>query len=194
MRTTDDRYRSERARHDLALRLIGHEARTGTIRQFTGLSDDRIRRLYGSYFKHSPGNEVRRRRGRTPSQVALFVKTPLHRLHAASLAAAFVGGGLLDGPDRTPAARLDTGRRLCRAYERYLNLHGRQQPPLLSIEWASNLLASLQAGDELALEACPHCAAHYVRDLLALDEEQCPSCLLLPAAHFANGAAATLFS
>ncbi len=188
MRTTDDRYRGERARHDLALRLISHEARTGTIRQFTGLSDDRIRRLYGSYFKHSPGNEVRRRRGRTPSQVALFVKTPLHRLHAASLAAAYVAGGLLEGASHAPGARLDTGRRLCRAYERYLHLHGQ---PLLSIEWASNLLASLRAGDELALETCPQCAAHYVRDLLALDEEQCPGCLMLPAAHFASGTCGT---
>jgi hypothetical protein len=180
MRTTDDRYRSERARHELALRLIGHEARTGTIRQFTDLSDDRIRRLYGSYFKHSPGNEIRRRRGRTPSQVGLFVKTPLHRLHAATLAAAFVGGGLLDRGSRSHSG-LETGRRLCLAYERYLQIHARGQTPLLTIEWAWNLLASLRSADELALRTCPQCSAHYVHDLLAVDDEQCPSCLLLPA-------------
>ena len=180
MRTTDDRYRSERARHELALRLIGHEARTGTIRQFTDLSDDRIRRLYGSYFKHSPGNEIRRRRGRTPSQVGLFVKTPLHRLHVATLAAAFVGGGLLDR-GTTPHSALETGRRLCLAYERYLQIHAHGQTALLTIEWAWNLLASLRSADELALQVCPECSAHYVRDLLALDDEQCPSCLLLPA-------------
>jgi hypothetical protein len=50
MRATDDRYRAEQAKFDLAMRMIRHEARTGTIRYFTGLNDDRIRKLYTSYF------------------------------------------------------------------------------------------------------------------------------------------------
>jgi hypothetical protein len=45
MRVSDDRYTRDRQRLDLALRLIRHEARTFTIRQFTGLSDDRIRKV-----------------------------------------------------------------------------------------------------------------------------------------------------
>ncbi len=49
MRVSDDRYTRDRQRLDLALRLIRHEARTFTIRQWTGLSDDRIRKLYRSY-------------------------------------------------------------------------------------------------------------------------------------------------
>ena len=49
MRVSDDRYTRDRERFDLALRLIRHEARTFTIRQWTGLSDDRIRKLYRSY-------------------------------------------------------------------------------------------------------------------------------------------------
>ena len=48
MRITDDRYTRDRLRLDLALRLIRHEARTCTIRDWTGLSDDRIRKLYRS--------------------------------------------------------------------------------------------------------------------------------------------------
>ncbi len=52
MRVSDDRYTRDRQRLDLALRLIRHEARTFTIRQFTGLSDDRIRKLYRSYVLH----------------------------------------------------------------------------------------------------------------------------------------------
>ena len=64
MRATDDRYRGEQAKFDLAMRMIGHEARTGTIRYLTGLNDDRIRKLYTSYFKY--GEEpVRRQRGRS---------------------------------------------------------------------------------------------------------------------------------
>ena len=46
MRITDDRYTRDRLRLDLALRLIRHEARTRTIRNWTGLTDDRIRKLY----------------------------------------------------------------------------------------------------------------------------------------------------
>ncbi len=182
MRSTDDRYRSDQARHDLALRLIAHEARTGTIRQLTGLSDDRIRRLFGSYFKHQPGNAVRRRRGRTPSQVSMFLKTPRHRRHAASLAAAFVAGGLFDPETRAVCGdcKLDTGERLCLAYERYLALHGGKDGALLTIEWAWALLGSLQAGDELALDVCEQCDVHYVRDLLSIEAQQCPSCLVMP--------------
>ena len=194
MRTTDDRYRSEQARHELALRLIGHEARTGTIRQLTGLSDDRIRRLYGSYFKHRPGNAVQRRRGRTPSQVALFCKSPEHRRQAASLAAAFVAGGLFDPQRGNPRARdpLETGQLLCRAYERYLEMPGEPDEPRLSFEWAWNLLASLRAGDELTLAVCERCGGQHVRDLLSLDHEQCPSCLMLPGEAPAVGAPAVL--
>jgi hypothetical protein len=49
MRVSDDRYTRDRQRLDLALRLIHHEARTFTIRQWTGLSDDRIRNIQRCY-------------------------------------------------------------------------------------------------------------------------------------------------
>jgi hypothetical protein len=45
MRISDDRYNRERLSLDLALRFLRHEARTQTIRAWTGLSDDRIRKL-----------------------------------------------------------------------------------------------------------------------------------------------------
>ena len=50
MRATDNRYTGERNRFELAMRMIRNEARTGTTRYWTGLSDDRIRKLYTSYF------------------------------------------------------------------------------------------------------------------------------------------------
>ena len=50
MRATDDRYTAERDRFDLAIRMIRHEARTGTIRLCTGFTEDRIRKIYASYF------------------------------------------------------------------------------------------------------------------------------------------------
>jgi hypothetical protein len=45
MRISDDRYSRERLCLQVALRFLEHEARTQTIRAWTGLSDDRIRKL-----------------------------------------------------------------------------------------------------------------------------------------------------
>ena len=62
MRVTDDRYAGELEKFDLAIRMIGHEARTGTIRTCTGFTEDRIRKIYSTYFKLRPGITVRRKR------------------------------------------------------------------------------------------------------------------------------------
>jgi hypothetical protein len=46
MRISEDCYARERLCLQLALRFLEHEARTHTIRAWTGLSDDRIRKIY----------------------------------------------------------------------------------------------------------------------------------------------------
>src|SRR6516225_623387 len=74
MRISDDRYSRERARMELALRFLRHEARTQTIRVWTGLSDDRIRKLYRSYMSHAQ-RELPRHRGKSPHQVAYFTRS-----------------------------------------------------------------------------------------------------------------------
>ena len=74
MRVSDDRYTRDRQRFDLALRLIHHEARTRTIKQCTGLSDDRIRKLYRSYCLERETCAVLRHRGKSPRQAAFFFK------------------------------------------------------------------------------------------------------------------------
>ena len=65
MRISDNRYSRDRFRFDLAMRFIRHEARTHTIRAWTGLSDDRIRKLYRHY-SDEHGNAVSRPRGKSP--------------------------------------------------------------------------------------------------------------------------------
>ncbi|MDX1515405.1 MAG: hypothetical protein R3288_01125 [Woeseiaceae bacterium] len=179
MRLTDDRYAAERSQFELALRMIGHEARTRTIRDCTGLSDDRIRKLYSTYFKNAGKTGVRRRRGKSPRQVARFVKNPDHQLQATTLIALFCAGLLLRvGDDNRvrscwPRPDVEFGHRLCRAFETYLLLHDR---PLLSFEWAWNLLHSIGWNDELYLATCRHCRAAYVQDAYALDLKICPAC------------------
>ena len=74
MRICDDRYSRERARLELALRFLRHEARTQTIRAWTGLSDDRIRKLYRSYVSDCV-RDLPRHRGKSPHQIAYFSRS-----------------------------------------------------------------------------------------------------------------------
>lgn len=179
MRLTDDRYAGERSQFELALRMIRHEARTGTIRACTGLSDDRIRKLYSTYFRHGGQASVKRRRGKSPRQVGHFVRNPVNRMQATTLVALFAAG-LLVRIDKDHAVRacwprpdVEFGHRLCRAYEHYLLLCEDAQ---LSFEWTWNLLQCIACNDELYLARCAGCDARYVQDAYALDDETCPAC------------------
>ena len=178
MRVTDDRYRGEQARFDLAMRMISHEARTGTIRYWTGLSDDRIRKLYASYFKYE-GRPVRRRRGRSPTQIGPLVCSPLRALESGMLANLLVANRLLrvDGEAQPRLERnVGFGHRFCESYETYMTL---VIQPVLNFEWGWNLLLSIRRGDELGLERCDNCLRGYVVDLLALPRNRCPVCSML---------------
>ena len=179
MRLTDDRYAGERRQFELALRMIGHEARTRTIRECTGLSDDRIRKLYSTYFRNAGRAGIKRRRGKSPRQVQHYVKTPANQLQATTLVALYCASLLLriDDDDAVhscwPRPDVDFGHRLCRAYESYLVLHEDAQ---LSFEWAWNLLHCIAWNDELYLAVCDQCDAKYVQDAYALDNQTCPAC------------------
>ncbi len=194
MRLSDDRYAGERSQFELALRMIRHEARTRTIRECTGLSDDRIRKVYATYFRHDGSTAVRRRRGKSPRQVGRFVKNPKYQLQATTLVALYCAGLLLRVDDNGrvtacwPRPDVEFGHRLCRAYETYLLLH---DEPLLSFEWAWNLMLSIAYQDELFLATCERCRSSYVQDTYALDLKTCPSCEIQmhrqrrPGAHLA---------
>src|ERR1700752_644190 len=95
MRIYDDRYHRERLRFHVALRFIRLEARTHTIRYWTGLTDDRIRKLYRSYLADSPERLVRRHRGKSPQRAALFLRSARLREQSALLASLFRLVGLL---------------------------------------------------------------------------------------------------
>src|ERR1700728_4956072 len=86
MRISDDRYSRARSRFDIAVRFIRHEAGAHPIRAWTGLSDDRIRKLYRSYLCESHGTPLTRHRGKSPQQVAFFMRSGRARQEAALLA------------------------------------------------------------------------------------------------------------
>jgi len=184
MRLTDNRYSSEKQQFELALRMISHEARTRTIRECTGLSDDRIRKVYTTYFRHTGRPAVKRRRGKSPQQIGLFVKTPQNQLEATTLVALYCASLLLrvDAQNKVhacwPRPDVEYGHRLCRAFETYLMLH---PTPAISFEWSWNLLRSIARNDELYLAQCRLCRSRYVQDAYALDRRLCPSCQMAHA-------------
>src|ERR1700761_4121636 len=95
MRVSDDRYSKDRQKMDLAVRFIRHEARTHTIRQWTGLSDDRIRKLCRSYVAGNGTQQVTRHRGKSPRQAAFFFRNSEVTFQAAQLASLFLIFGLV---------------------------------------------------------------------------------------------------
>ena len=179
MRLTDDRYAGERSQFELALRMIRHEARTRTIRECTGLSDDRIRKVFSTYFRNGGQMDVKRRRGKSPRQVQRYVKNPASQLQATTLVALFCAGLLVRIDEdnqvhaRWPRPDVEFGHRLCRAYETYLVLH---EDAELNFEWAWNLFQCISYNDELYLATCHRCDARYVQDAYALDNRTCPTC------------------
>ena len=178
MRVSDDRYTRDRQKFDLAVRLIRHEARTYTIRQWTGLSDDRIRKLYRSYVMSGETQSVTRHRGRSPRQAAFFFRNPEMNFHAAQLASLFLMYGLVGRGERGLEPRyhlgsLDSGALLCRAYEAYREMH---KPASISFEHAWFLLLALARHDEVGVARCTNCGALRVRDLLARRKLTCGNC------------------
>jgi hypothetical protein len=177
MRIHDDRYHRERLRFHVALRFIRLEARTHTIRYWTGLTDDRIRKLYHSYLADTEERAVPRHRGKSPQRAATFLRSTPLREQTALLASLYRLLGLLSG---APAAASDalppTLRRaelLCQAYEVYRSLLPEAG---LSFEHAVFLLRALTRADELICSSCRDCSAVVVIDRWSIRSPRCSPC------------------
>ncbi len=179
MRLTDNRYAGEMAKFSLAIRMISHEARTGTIRHCTGFSEDRIRKIYGTYFKNERGNTVRRRRGKTPRQIAMFVMSSRQQSEASILGCFLLTTGVLHTNPRDGLASpgrlggVELGERFCDAYETYRAVH---PDPHLCFERAWSLFQALAVDRELFFASCADCRGLYVQDRYALDYRHCALC------------------
>ena len=180
MRITDSRYDRDRQRLAVAYRMIALEARTRTIRLATQLSDDRIRRMYRDYFASLGGNRVRRRRGKSPRQMAFFRRTLEHEQQAALIGALLQLCALLT---RHPAGfrpALDDISRFCDVYETYLGLW---PTPLITFEHAWHLWQVFCRSDEIVLSTCPDCASAWVQDTLEILPYNCSACRRGMAVH-----------
>lgn len=177
MRVSDNRYMRDHARLDLAMRFMRHEARTQTIRKWTGFTDNRIRKLYKTYLAGEPAR-VPRHRGKSPGQPSFFTRTPRVQSEAAVLASLFSVFGLTPVHGAVnmdqPAQSVELGERLCHAFESYLKTFPVAQ---ITFEHAVLLLKELTRGVELRLEECNACCRLVVVDPLTLrDEATCGHC------------------
>ncbi len=174
MRISDDRYARERARLELALRFLQHEARTQTIRTWTGLSDDRIRKLFRSYSALSM-RPLLRHRGKSPHQVAFFARSQRLRQEAAVLASLLALLGVIPAPAPAvlPVPTVARGELLCTAFELYRCI---VRAPQISFEHAVFLLSALLRGDQLRLGTCPGCGGLLVAERWPVRDARCASC------------------
>lgn len=172
MRVTDERYDLDRRRQELALRLVGHDARTQTVRRWTGLSDERVRKLIRDYIRADSG--LHRHRGKSPQQVNFFLRNDDTLAHAHGLASMLVlFGAYQPGLVRSHAPSIRRGTLLCEAFECYQ----RSLPaPCIDLEHADFLLQVLQRGDEIQLCWCPRCQALNLTEYVRLRSRPCRVC------------------
>ena len=179
MRISDDRYSRDRLRLDLALRFIHHEARTHTIRAWTGLTDDRIRKLYRTYLCEPGTASVARHRGKSPRQASFFTRSLRMRREAAVFASVSSLFGLI-APNAITVERaalaahtVARGTLLCETFETYRAL---VDEPQISFEHAVFLVGALDSGEELRVAHCRDCCGMLVTDRLTLRAAVCNDC------------------
>jgi hypothetical protein len=180
MRITDSRYDRDRLRLTIAFRLIGHEARTHTIRQATGLSDDRIRKLFRDYVRDQPDSSIRRRRGKSPRQMAYFRRTLEHELLAATLGSMLRCCGLLAWSDPARRPSLEDVARFCDVFETFSSLC---PACAITFEHGWYLLQALSREGDFELAVCRDCQSLWIRDSLDVLSYNCAACRMGLYAH-----------
>jgi len=158
----------------VAMRMIGFEARTRTIRLSTKLTDDQIRRLYRQYMR-TDNTASTRHRGRSPQQALQYTRNSQTHLESSIFSSVLTAHGLLKGLRPKPwlGQSIQYAHRFCIAYGRYLEL-AIYEP--LSFEQAWYFARMLAARSELYLQQCKHCSSHYLGDNHTVLKRECPVC------------------
>ena len=176
MRISDNRYRRDLQSLKIAMCFLAYEARTQTIRRWTGLSGDRIRKLYREYTANA-NRFIARRRGKSPHQVAYFWDTTRVRQEATWLASLLMLLGVIKRDQNTSQGEsfpnLDRAELLCRAYGIYQSMIPSSQ---ISFEHAVFLARVLCDGNQIRLGTCPNCGGLVIVDPLSIHDHRCNQC------------------
>ena len=149
---------------------------SSTIRTWTGLSDDRIRKLYRSYMSDAQ-RHLPRHRGKSPHQIAYFTRSLRLQLETALLASTLSLLGVICTSGPVTAASLPgltRGELLCQAFEAFRLMLPSAQ---ISFEHAVFLTTALALGEQLRLANCADCGALMVTERLRLRATHCHHCV-----------------
>jgi hypothetical protein len=174
VRISDERYRRDLRRLQLAWSMIRLSARTPTIQRWTALSVYRIRSLRSTYAEEASRESALK--GVTPFRVEFFSKSTTLRCEAALLAGFLRQFDVLSEiGDRqiTSLPSLDRGENFVRAYNQFRVGYPRSE---ITFEHAVMLLNELARGVELALATCASCGAFVVFDRLSVRGPRCAYC------------------
>jgi hypothetical protein len=169
-----DGARRDSRRYQLALRLMAHQARTGTISAMTSLSrhqQEALRARWGV-------PEETRRRGPSPSSLSRFTHSPRARSEGAVVAGFCRTYGLLPlgsaaGVPRRKLLTLELGERLCDTYESYRGCFPWSK---FEIEELLSFAIGIAANEAIGLGRCDSCSGTVIIDRLAPHRPACAHC------------------
>jgi Flagellar transcriptional activator (FlhC) len=175
MRVIDDRYERDRLRFDLALRMMRLNAPGRMIREWTGLSQDRLRKLWRTYMLRRVMRLAYPLRFRLPELAGCFLKSSAANFEASTLGSLFCLLGLISMDDPSDASlvaakTLERAATFCEAYETYLTIHPSAR---LSFEQAWLLMIALATRSGVKLNACSPCGRLYLTDSARLQPASC---------------------
>ena len=180
MRISEGRYARDLRRLQLAQRLIDLEVRTKEVRAWTGLSELRIRNLCKFYDPTWVGRP--RHRGPAPTRAEAFLRSPVLRSEASAIGGLAYALGVVPKASgsrvRARAADIETGERLCDAFE----LYRRMVPGArFTMNQFLLLVAALAEGSDLELGCCSECRGALLVDPLGIKRRLCIACRDTPS-------------
>lgn len=167
------RMERELRRRHLAVRMIGHQARTQTMEAFTGLTRHQLATLR----RRADAPTESRFRGPAPTSFDVFFSCARTRNESAVLAFLYRVSdasrfGKLDGSSE---AAIERGEQLCEVYERWRTLVPSSQ---MEFEHLTLLGEGVTREDPISFRHCDDCHAIILVDLLGSQRRRCDHCAL----------------
>lgn len=169
-----ERFCREIRRFNLTLRMIAQNARTRSVRSWTGWSIPRIQATASQYWHGRP--RPHRPSGPSPSDLKRFWQSQRWQREAAALAGLYKLMGALpeDGTvlDERRVPDIERGELICLAYEIFRTF---VPEPRITFEQALLLATALSSGKQIDLARCTECENLVLYERLA-SQRPCAHC------------------